>query len=361
MVNAFVAALALCAGAAAISIKRGGTCSCSFHLTSSGHVAFPIGEDEVGEVLGGSKEQQASFCLNGNTIVDANGNGCWFTPPTYVLQCDKGATAAVGFAIACNGEVSYNGQTTFYECENGIGDEVNLYLKPDEGVKCGSITLTADNCHAACPTTCAAQTVTVTETETCTISVCPTTAAPPPPPPPPPVTTTTVAPPPPPQSTCPMDLPSGFEFPHLIVPIDSSKPSAAAGTSYFGEVSSTVSSLFNFDIPASDAGKQCTLWFLLPAQAQLTTSSFTLSGSGSVDFASLASVATQATTFASAPAVAADLGQVTLVPGNAYKVATFECPAGKTVSYEMKAVGDTAFKFFQDYNPCPIGLYIVPS
>jgi len=158
-----------------------------------------------------------------------------------------------------------------------------------------------------------------------------------------------------------LELPSDFQFPHLIIPVDSSSPSKAAGTSYFGEISSTISSIFNFDIPASYSGEQCTLWFLFPAQAQLTTSSFTLSGSGAADFSSLNGVASQSTDFSNAPGVAADLGQFTLAPGNAYKIATFACPSGQTVSYGIKAVGDTALKYFQDYNECPIGLYVTPS
>jgi hypothetical protein len=97
--------------------------------------------------------------------------------PTYVLQCDVGATPDTGFAIGCDGTLSFNGQTTFYECENGIGDEVNLYSKPDMGAMCGAITFTADSCRAACPSTsskCAAPvTQTVTVTETVSVSFCP--------------------------------------------------------------------------------------------------------------------------------------------------------------------------------------------
>jgi hypothetical protein len=96
-------------------------------------------------------------------------------------------------------------------------------------------------------------------------------------------------------------------------------------------------------------------------QSQLTTSSFTFSGAGTVDFKSLSSVATESTSYSNAPGVASDLGQVTVAPGNAYKVSSFSCPAGKAVSYEMSAVGDTALKYFQDYNPCAIGMWVVPT
>jgi hypothetical protein len=78
MYRRLITVLALAAGVSARSIQRN-TCDCSFHLTTSGHVSFPVGEDAEGEILGGSSLSKASFCLNGNTIVDANGNGCFFT------------------------------------------------------------------------------------------------------------------------------------------------------------------------------------------------------------------------------------------------------------------------------------------
>jgi len=144
----------------------------------------------------------------------------------------------------------------------------------------------------------------------------------------------------------------------LIVPVDSANPNKAYGTSYNGQVTSTISTIFNFDIPASDAGKTCSLIFLLPLQSQLQTSSFTISGSGQIDFSMLGGVASQSTTFANAPAVKTDYGVTTVAPGNSYNIATFPCPAGSAVSYELKSVGGTSLTYFQDYNPSPIGLYI---
>jgi hypothetical protein len=31
---------------------------------------------------------------------------------------------------------------------------------------------------------------------------------------------------------------------------------------------------------------------------------------------------------------------------------------GSTYAIELKAKGDTCLNYFQDFNPCPIGLYI---
>lgn len=212
----------------------------------------------------------------------------------------------------CDGTITYNGQTTFYECQTGDNGEANVYLTPG-GTNCGVITLKASACFSGC-------------------------AAPTP--------------------SCPTDLSGNYEFPHLIIPIDSSNPNNAPGTSYFGEVSSTISSIFNFDIPAADAGKKCSLIFLFPDQSQLTTSSYTFSGNGGIDFSLLSGVATSATSYNNAPGVSTDYGVVTVSPGHSYNIATFDCPANTAVSFELKASGDTALKYFQDYNPSPIGLYI---
>jgi len=196
--------------------------------------------------------------------------------------------------------------------------EANIYIHPG-GINCGEITLKADSCFSSCP---------------------------PPPPPPPP------------SPSCPANLNGQWEFPHLIIPIDSNTPTIPAGTSYFGEVSSTISTIYNFDIPASDAGKTCSLVFLFPTQDQLETSSFTFSGNGGIAFSLLDGVATNSTTYATAPGEKTSYGVTVVAPGNSYTIASFPCPAGQAISYELKAVGDTYLRDFQDYNPSPIGVYI---
>lgn len=204
--------------------------------------------------------------------------------------------------------------------------------------------------------------VTVTETiEACNTGTAPqiSTAQPPP------ATTTN------PGVSCPTDLSGDYEFPHLIVPIDSSKPDTAEGTSLFGTVSDMISSIFNFDIPTSDAGKTCSLVFLFPKVSNLQTSSYTFSGDGKIDISRVESPATAKTTFNNAPDVAEDLDVLTLVPGNSYRIATFGCPAGERVGYKVSIApcrsafhcdisnaGSTDLHYFQDYNPPPIGLYI---
>ncbi len=149
-------------------------------------------------------------------------------------------------------------------------------------------------------------------------------------------------------------------------------PNHAAGTSYFAEVSSSISSIFNFDIPSSNAGKTCSLVslplvnpmflcltlvpsqvFLFPEQSHLETSSYTFSGNGGIDICMLSAVATSSTTSSNAPACKTGFGTVTVAPGNSYSIATFPCPAGQAIGFEMKASGDTQLTYFQDFNPSP--------
>jgi hypothetical protein len=157
---------------------------------------------------------------------------------------------------------------------------------------------------------------------------------------------------------CPSYLSKDFQFPHLIIPVDSSKPSKSYTTSFNGTVSSSISSIFNFDIPASFAGKRCSADFLFPEQKQLETSTFSLTGSGEVEFSDLYAPAVQGTTYENKPMTHRSWPGPKLAPGNAYRLWEGPCPAGKTIAIEMKAKDDTCFNYFQDFNPCPIGLYI---
>lgn len=567
---------------------------CTLTLTTSGGVSYPVGQHNSGQTRAGSAITPTEFTLNGGSLTDSQGRGCWWTPPAKVLQCDVNQAPEAGFEVGCDGAVSFNGQTTFYECDAGENDEVNIYLAQDDSAQnCKEITLTASgcasgdcaassssseaasysatapvettapaetsapatsapqivstiystttisvpgSCSAAPPslstvfttttstvTSCAStvsecptetvpgptetvsqtipgptetvsgpaetvpgptetvpgptetlsetvpgptetvsqtipgptetapgptytvsgpgETVTAssppeTETEVCTEteSVTPSTA---------PATAPSSAPSAPAASTpavpsssapaypttsaaapssaapsssaaypttapqpttlssvtskassasasvpatstspgqsagipapsdvnipdsCPGDVSNAGEFnlPALIIPVDSSSPDTAAGTSYFGEVSATKSSVFDFNIPAEASGKTCNLVFLFPEQDTLETSSYTFSGSGALDFSKLSSAVDQQTTYANVPRVAQDLGQFTVAPGNAYNVASFDCPSGEEYSVKVAVAegGDTSLRFFQDYNPCPIGLFITTS
>lgn len=160
-------------------------------------------------------------------------------------------------------------------------------------------------------------------------------------------------------SSCPASLSGTYEFPHLIVSVDKAQPNTAGGTSYNGTISSTVSSIFNFDIPSSDSGKTCTLVFLLPTQSELTTSAFGLSGSGGFDVAELSGPATEKTTYNTVPSVARDLGGPSSVTsGNEYVIASGACPAGSSVGFEVSATGSLSLNYFQDSDRASIGFYV---
>ncbi|KAL9062147.1 MAG: hypothetical protein Q9157_009185, partial [Trypethelium eluteriae] len=153
-------------------------------------------------------------------------------------------------------------------------------------------------------------------------------------------------------------LKGDFEYPHLIVPVDSAHPEKPYGTSYFGQVSSSISSIFNFDIPVSYTGKSCSLIFFLPPKGSLETSDYNLTGPGAIGISALNYPANDTTTYNNKPSALTDLGEGTFQQNKTYTFATFSCPAGSTIGFELSGKGDTSFTWFQDYNPQPIGLYI---
>lgn len=120
-------------------------------------------------------------------------------------------------------------------------------------------------------------------------------------------------------------------------------------------MTSDLSSIFNFDIPPADSGKTCSLIFLLN---ESNTSNFTLFGTGELGFVKLNGSATTSTTWNSAPKVETDYGSTTVARGGAYRIATFDCPSGQTVAYEISSRGGTSLDYFQDYNAPGSGLYI---
>jgi glucan endo-1,3-beta-D-glucosidase len=160
-------------------------------------------------------------------------------------------------------------------------------------------------------------------------------------------------------SGCPADINGAYQYPHLIVPVDASNPNKAYGTQYNGTINSKVSTIFNFDIPASYAGKTCSTVFLFPELNQLETSSYSFNDKGGFTIAILNGVADESTTYANAPAVAKQIGSVdALKRGSSYTLSQDACPAGARVSFEVTATGGLDLEYFQDYNPSPLGLYV---
>ncbi|KAI9816030.1 MAG: hypothetical protein M1827_002022 [Pycnora praestabilis] len=326
---ALVTALAFAAGGQALIAGRS---NCCFYLAATGGVSGTVGQLSDGQNRIGGNLSEGQYCIDSNGgLTDQNGRGCILTPPTTQFQCDTEASPTSGFSVGCTGQLSSNGNGNFYVCPTGENGEGNIYTESIPNQNCVEISLSADSCQSGCP---ALSVTAVAPSASPSAAPQASTAA------------------------CPAALSGAYEYPHLIVPVNSASPNQAYGTSYNGTVTSTISSIFNFDIPSSDSGKTCSLVFLFPTQSNLQTSSFTFSGNGGIDFSLLSGNANPQTTYSNAPKVSTDYGVTTVAPGNDYTIATFNCPAGQTVSYKLSASGDTSLYYFQDYNPSPIGLYI---
>ena len=158
---------------------------------------------------------------------------------------------------------------------------------------------------------------------------------------------------------CSTNLKGQYEYPHLIVPVDSQNPKKAYGTSYNGTITPTISSIFNFDIPPADAGKTCSLVFLFPSQKDLQTSAYTFNGKGGIKVTELKAPATEQTTYETVPAASGDSKTIASVaPGNEYLVFSNECGSGQRISFEFESTHGLDLSFFQDYNPSAIGAYV---
>ncbi|KAH0360229.1 hypothetical protein KCU65_g9513, partial [Aureobasidium melanogenum] len=160
-------------------------------------------------------------------------------------------------------------------------------------------------------------------------------------------------------NACQTTLSGAYQTPHAIIPVNKNSPSTSYGTQYDAYFSSANSTVFNFDIPSSYSGKQCSVIFLLPNKSQLVTSDFTMSGSGGIKFDQLSSPAPLSVSYATCPAVKSTLGMVdNVMPGNSYVVSSGACQAGSTISILASATGSLSLELFEDWNPSAIGLFI---
>ncbi|KAK5107818.1 hypothetical protein LTR62_000632 [Meristemomyces frigidus] len=161
-------------------------------------------------------------------------------------------------------------------------------------------------------------------------------------------------------TACPANLNGAYQYPHLIVPVNSAMPDKAYGTQYNATITPEISTVFNFDLPQSYAGKTCSLVFLFPEQAALETSAYTFNGQGGITVGKLSAPATAQSTYNS---VAKEdfhpAGSIaSLKPGNSYVVSSYACEAGATVAFEFESTGGLDLEYFEDYNPSPLGAYI---
>lgn len=150
-----------------------------------------------------------------------------------------------------------------------------------------------------------------------------------------------------------------------MVPVDRANPAMAYGPSFFGQLSPNASTLYNFDIPPTDGGQTCSLFFAFPSVTDVNPSDYTFTftpaaGNGAANFIFLEGPASAFDTFDTVPGIASDLGAVELRPGNRYIITSFPCPAGQRISFAIRepAGADTCLYYFQDILPVPFGLYI---
>lgn len=152
------------------------------------------------------------------------------------------------------------------------------------------------------------------------------------------------------------------QFPHLIVPINKSEPDVSFGNTLMPWITNTTMSVFNFDVPEALAHKECSVEFLWPDHGQMESSEFELSGTGSFEFAEMTSPVDASSTWNSCNAKGTFAEYwykpEDVSPGSATTVWKGKCPAGQKVGWAMSAIGNVTLNYFQDFNPCPIGLYM---
>ncbi|KAF2836999.1 hypothetical protein M501DRAFT_213428 [Patellaria atrata CBS 101060] len=315
------AALAVALSLATGAFAKPAPTSCRFKLTGKGGPGGIIGQLSDGQNRIGQGLAASTYSIDKyGGVTDQDGRGCILTPPTSQWQCDQGAAPTPFFNVDCKGQLTYKNNPKFVACPTGDHGGFNIFTTAPAGQGgCVPLTLEADGCHKSCGSD---------------------------------------VPAPAPADTCDHTKLTGlWEFPHLIVPVDSSAPDKSYGTSYFGTIGGTFNTIMNFDVKKEYSGKTCSLVFLLPEKKYLTTSDYAMSGPGNIRFAACDAVE-EDVTWNSAPSINKDFGVFTFTPGTSKLIATFPCPAGKSIGVEMKGCDNTSLSWFQDYNPAPIGAYI---
>lgn len=133
---------------------------------------------------------------------------------------------------------------------------------------------------------------------------------------------------------CPRYLEEGeFEPPHYMTRVSAREPGRAYGRQYVGAFTAgDVSTVFRFDVPASQVDANCALEFLFPRREQITaTSWFSYAGQGTFVFALLDACPGPETTFddlqprPSGGVEDPTFSPVHMEPGHAYSVDLGPC------------------------------------
>ncbi|KAF2223741.1 ubiquitin 3 binding protein But2 C-terminal domain-containing protein [Elsinoe ampelina] len=170
--------------------------------------------------------------------------------------------------------------------------------------------------------------------------------APPPPMPAPPPPPAPPAPQPKPKQCAPELKPHLFVLPNSIVITSTSGQTWTH--QYLPSLSPTNSTTFTYPIPTAWSSKTCSLIFTWPTKDKLQTSDYWVSGSGALSFAK-----------ADGEGAGVELGRVQPATEGRYVIWSGVCEAGKEVRFRGSSVGGVDLRWFQDYNPEPIGLWVV--
>lgn len=319
---------------------------CTFVMVAVGSPTGEIVETTIGENRIGGDYPRAIYSIDAKVLTDANGNTCGISSSTAQFQCTSNSTATL-FTLGDNSDLLYNDTNAdFLACPTDDGSYNIFSQAKKDTAGCETVQLVYGGFSCAALGRPTSSSTAVPSATTTTISRSSSSPA-----------------------SCPTNIDSGsFQFPHLIVPTSPETPDYAFGNSYTAHITSTNTTLFNFDVP-SDAPYTgtCALIFLFPFASATQSGTYTFTGieeeegeDGGLDFALLSGIATADTTYNTTPTVTTDYGTTKIIPGNNYTVATFPCPAGETVTYSGSSDGGVGLSYFENSAPSAIGLYMVP-
>ncbi|KAE9378133.1 hypothetical protein N431DRAFT_435299 [Stipitochalara longipes BDJ] len=359
--------LALGLGAYAASVPRQ-TTPCTFAMNAVGEPNGSIVEDTIGENRIGGGYPQGVYYMTNHTLFDGLKHNCLIWPSTFQFQCTQGAGGATNFTLANDGNLMHDASEKWFACPAaGPGNDGSYNIFSDalqNTTGCESITLRTGGFSCAAegrppslstpvPTATVAPPSAYEEpaaTSSAAHTVAPTASA---------------------KHVCPTDLSGGvYQFPHLIIPTSAQTPNTSFGNSYKAWISPTNTTLFSFDIPQDGTvySETCALLFLFPFGSDLDPSAgkYYFSGieeeegeKGGLNFAMLTGSISNYTRYNDIH-VATDYGNTTILPGNNYTVATFQCKNNQQNAFAVSSVGGVELDYFQDSAPSPIGLYVVP-
>jgi glucan endo-1,3-beta-D-glucosidase len=145
------------------------------------------------------------------------------------------------------------------------------------------------------------------------------------------------------------------------VPIDKANPAKVVGNGFTAQLSSTISTVFVFDISPEHQGKTCNLVFYVPqVAASAGPAPFNIKTPGGIIVSRLANDVATLKISANSVGSSTPVGRVPSVqPASQYTIGSAPCDAGQRVGYQVDALGGLTMDFFQMISPL-LGLFVVP-